>query len=75
MLQTEETLFGSQHVSGPSLITALWPEQKEAQELVLPGPVWTGGATAPTNSRQAVPTLLPAKGTINPTKQGPEAEG
>lgn len=61
--QTEQTLSSSQHVSGPSLITALPPEQKGAQELDHPGLVWSGGATAPNVSRQAVPTLLPATGT------------
>lgn len=62
----------------PSLIMAPRPEQKaaqEIQEIVLPGLVRPGGATALTLSRQAIPKVLPATGTINPMRQGREAGG
>lgn len=58
--------------SGPSQPQHSPSARARAPELLLPGLVWSGGATAPTVSRQAAFTLLPAMGTINPTRQGRE---
>lgn len=61
--------------SGPSQPQHSPSARAQAPELLLPGLLWSGGATAPTVSRQAASTLLPAIGTINPTRQGPEGGG
>lgn len=60
---------------GPSQPQHSPSARAEAPELLLPGLAWSGGATAPTVSRQAPFTLLPATGTINPTRQGREGGG
>lgn len=59
---------------GPSQPQHSPSARAEAPELLLPGLAWSG-ATAPTVSRQAPFTLLPATGTINPTRQGREGGG